>query len=205
MMEGSFTALFEQFGYAAILLLIFAETVFPPIPSEAILLFGGFMLARNGMSIWLGVLFATVGSLLGAWLLYQCGRLLSEDTIRRFCSGKVGKLLRLKVSDVDKADKWFQRHGYWAVLICRCVPIVRSLISIPAGVAKMKQVPFLLLTAVGSTVWNTLLVWLGAKAGDSWEELLYYFDMYGEIIGGVCLCLAIIGIVVYITKRPKQD
>ncbi len=203
-MESSLMALFEQFGYVSILLLIFAETVFPPIPSEAILLFSGFMLVRSGMSIWSGVLFATLGSVLGALLLYQCGRLLSADRIRCFCDGKAGKLLRLKAADVDRADAWFDRYGYFAVLICRCIPIVRSLISVPAGIAKMKLIPFLLFTAVGSTVWNTLLLWLGAKTGAAWEDILYYFDLYGELILVVCLCLIIFGICLYIKKRSKE-
>ncbi len=191
----------NQFGYLGVFLLIAVENVFPPIPSEVILTFSGFMTTHSELRVWGVIITATLGSLLGALILYGVGRILSPERLERWLDGWVGKLLRFKKGDILSACKWFEKHGNGAVFFCRCVPIVRSLISIPAGMANMRMGLFLLLTTAGSLVWNTILVWLGVVAGASWELIVGYIGAYSTI---TLLVLAGAGLAVaawYFKKR----
>lgn len=181
----------SRFGYIGVAALIGIENIFPPIPSEVILTFGGFMVTCSDLRFTGVVLAATVGSLFGAVILYGLGYLLSYERLCRILSGKTGKLLHLYPDDIDKAVGWFDKKGTATVFFCRFIPIVRSLISIPAGCAKMKIIPFLLLTAAGSFIWNTVLVWLGALAGESWNRIAGYMDAYSHV---ALIVLAILGL-----------
>lgn len=188
--------LMGEYGNLAVFLLILIENLFPPIPSEVILTFGGVMTTCTEMSV-LGVVFAsTCGSLLGAVILYLVGYLIPQEVLERIVSGSVGKLLHFEVEDVDSAKSWFTRKGSAAVFLCRLVPIVRSLISIPAGISGMNPVSFLFLTAAGSLLWNTVLVLLGKAAGDSWELVSERFGMYSDlfliVLGVVLLFLVVV-------------
>lgn len=194
----------NNFGYIGICLLILVENVFPPIPSEVILTFGGFMTTQTDMSVLGVILVATVGSALGAIVLYLVGRLINKDVIERWLDGKVGKILRFKREDVEKANAWFERKGKWTVLFCRCIPIVRSLISIPAGMSKMAFVPFILLTTLGSAVWNTVLVVLGNVAGNSWEKISNVIDKFSDVIL-IVLIVVVVGYLIYhFTKKDNK-
>jgi membrane protein DedA with SNARE-associated domain len=153
-MEQIILNVIEQFGYIGICLLIAVENIFPPIPSEVILTFGGFMTTFSSMNIWLVILVATIGSVIGALVLYAIGRFLSTERLEKLVQGKFGKVMHLKSEDIQKAEKWFGEHGNKAVFFCRFVPIVRSLISIPAGITKMKLSSFLILTISGTFIWN---------------------------------------------------
>ncbi|HNY20876.1 MAG TPA: DedA family protein [Treponemataceae bacterium] len=170
-----------QFGYAGIALLIAIENIFPPIPSEVILTFGGFMTTYTTMNVWLVILSATVGSVIGAIALYAVGRLLNPERLQRWVRGRIGRFLHFKAEDISRADHWFQSKGKSTVFFCRFIPIVRSLISIPAGMAGMGMVDFLLLTAAGSAIWNLVLVWLGVFAGGAWAHIAGYMDIYSKI------------------------
>lgn len=171
----------NSFGYIGIFLLILIENLFPPIPSEVILTFGGFMTTYTKMQV-IGVIAAsTAGSVMGAVLLYYGGRMIPREKLENLLDGKVGKWLHFERGDVEDAVSWFQKKGKSAVLICRCVPIIRSLISIPAGMAQMKLPQFLCLTTLGSLVWNTVLVSAGAFTGESWEKVLEIMGAYSEI------------------------
>lgn len=182
----------NNYGYWGILLLILVENLFPPIPSEVVLLFGGFLTLHTEMSVPLVIAFATAGSLLGATVLYMVGRLFTKERLARFVSSKAGKCLHLKYEHVNMAGKIFVRYQSAAVLVCRCIPIVRSLISIPAGAAKMNLPLFFLLTGIGSTIWNSILIFTGAFLGDAWESSMYYLDIFTEI---AVVALIIAGIV----------
>ncbi len=194
----------DQFGYVGISFLIAAENVFPPIPSEIILTFGGFMTTYSNLSVWGVILAATVGSLLGAIILYWVGRVFKPERLEGWLDGRLGRLLHLKKGDVTRATEWFDRKGKVAVFLCRCVPIVRSLISVPAGISKMNFGLFLLLTTAGSLIWNTVLVYLGVAAGASWELILQYTDTYTTIT------IVVLGIIVvalagiFFLKRFKR-
>ena len=144
----------SSYGYLGLALLIMAENLFPPIPSEIILTFGGFMTTYTKMHIPGTILSATVGSIGGALILYQAGRLLSPDRLDALLSGRFGRILHLKKADIQKAADWFDSRGNYTVFFCRFIPIVRSLISIPAGMANMALGRFLWMTVLGSFLWN---------------------------------------------------
>ncbi|MNO19079.1 Inner membrane protein YqjA [compost metagenome] len=180
-MKTWITDIMEQFGYAGIFLMLALENIFPPIPSEVILPFGGFMTTTSRLTI-PGVLIAsTAGSLLGAVILYWIGRLLDVSRMERIVD-RYGKWIRIKKSDIRKADAWFDKYGYWTVLFCRMVPLVRSLISIPAGMSGMKFGLFMLFTTIGTLGWNTLLILLGAALGESWEDIGGYIETYSSVV-----------------------
>ncbi len=172
----------NTFGYVGITLLIMIENLFPPIPSELILTFGGFMTTYTALTITGVIFYSTLGSTLGAIILYYVGRFLSLEKLEHLLDGKLGKLLHFQKSDVQKSVEKFQQKGKRTVFVCRCIPIIRSLISIPAGMAKMKMKTFLALTIAGSTLWNAILVSAGAVAGASWEKVLEVMDMYSTIV-----------------------
>ena len=204
-MEQWIIQMMEKFGYLGVALLIALENVFPPIPSEVILTFGGFMTTYTSLNVWLLILMATVGSVLGGLVLYGVGRILDADRLERILSGKIGKILHLKPQDVEKAQRWFSRKGKATVFFCRFIPIVRSLISIPAGMMKMNAGIFLVLTTLGTAIWNTVLVWLGVFAGASWEKIVGYLGVYSEIaLVVLVICVLIVGIIFYRRRLKKK-
>lgn len=201
-MQEALIEFINDYGYIGIALLILIESIFPPIPSEVILLFGGFLTSQTRMSAPIVVISATVGATAGAAVLYFIGRLLDREKIKRLFSGKLGKALHLKPEDAARAEDWFKRYEYKAVLICRCVPIVRSLISIPAGMAKMKPLPFFVLTIIGTVIWNSIIVWLGTLAGDAWTESLVYLGWY-QTAALAALFIGALALVYFIVTRKR--
>lgn len=181
-MKSLILSVMEQYGYPGLFFLIFLENVFPPIPSEVILPFGGFLTIHTSLHIPGVVFFATLGSLAGAVVLYGVGALLNRERLTRLVEGKVGKILRLKGEDIAKADAWFRSKGLITVFFCRCVPVVRSLISIPAGMSRMKFSLFFLYTTAGTLIWNILLVSLGAFMGESWEYIAWLAGEYSQVM-----------------------
>lgn len=194
----------NTYGYLGIAVLIMVENIFPPIPSEVILTFGGFMTTYTNMHIPGVVLSSTAGSLAGAVLLYQLGNLLSVEKIDHLISGPVGRILRLKKKDIQKAADWFDSKGNYTVLLCRFIPIVRSLISIPAGMAKMEPVRFLWMTILGSFLWNLILVSLGAAAGSSWQKAVRYLGNYAQAAKIVLLVFSVTGLLVFLRRQFMQ-
>lgn len=195
--------LMEQYGYPGIFLLIAVENIFPPIPSEIILPFGGFLTTYTKLTVPGVIFFATLGSLAGALVLYGVGRILNEERLRKLVSGPVGRILCLKAEDVEKADRWFLTKGKKTVFFCRCIPIVRSLISIPAGMSQMPMGIFLIYTIVGTIIWNTLLVSLGALLGASWEKLAWLVGEYSNIMLIVLTISAVSGIIWFYRTRER--
>ncbi|WP_044641983.1 DedA family protein [Risungbinella massiliensis] len=180
-MENWITDFMSEYGYVGIFLLIALENIFPPIPSEVILTFGGFMTTSSDLSI-LGVVIAsTLGSVIGACILYVIGLQLDVERMEKIVD-RWGHILRLKREDIYKADNWFDKYGIWTVLICRIVPLIRSLISIPAGMSNMNFGLFLLFTTIGTLVWNIVLVNVGASVGDNWESIVEYVGVYSNVV-----------------------
>ncbi|MFS0749695.1 DedA family protein [Oceanobacillus sp. 1P07AA] len=204
-MESSWiTDIMEKFGYFGISFLIFIENIFPPIPSEIILTFGGFMTTYSSLSI-LGVTVAsTIGSVLGAIVLYGIGRLVDIKKLERIIS-KWGHILRLQMDDIQRADLWFSKYGSWAVFFCRFVPLIRSLISLPAGMTHMNFGLFLLLTTLGSAIWNIVLVYIGAILGESWQSILTFLDIYSNIVYVLIILMIIVIIIWFIRKRIMKN
>ncbi|MEH6944945.1 DedA family protein [Bacillus sp. JJ722] len=160
------------------------------------------MTYRTGLSISGVIFFSTVGSVIGAVILYFIGRLVDVKRLEKIID-RYGKILRLKKEDLYKADNWFDRYGTWTVLFCRLVPILRSLISIPAGMSNMNFAKFIFLTTIGTLVWNTVLVYLGSILGTNWNVITYYMDIYSNIILLTFIILIIILIIWYMKKRIK--
>lgn len=204
-MDSWMMEVLNSFGYLGVAILITVENVFPPIPSEVILTFGGFMTTYTKMNIIGVVLSATVGSVIGAIILYQVGNLVSKERLEKLLEGRVGRILHFKSEDVGKAINWFDSQGNYTVLLCRCIPIVRSLISIPAGMAKMELPKFLLLTTLGSTLWNLVLVSLGAAAGASWQKVVTWMDTYSNVAFVVIGAFTLIGVGFFAKKRFKKS
>ncbi len=202
-MEQVIIDLMEQFGYLGVFLLIALENIFPPIPSEVILTFGGFMTTYTSLNVPLVIVFATLGSLVGAIVLYFIGKILNKDRLIKIVNGKIGKVLRLKAEDIEKADKWFDTKGQITVFFCRFIPIVRSLISIPAGMSEMPMKRFLIYTIAGSAIWNTVLVVLGSIMGENWNSIVSFMDNYSHI-ALIILVILFIGVVIYFYYRRSR-
>ena len=202
-MQEFILTVMEQFGYLGVFLLIAIENIFPPIPSEVILLFGGFMTTYTNLSIPLMVIAATLGSLLGAIVLYYIGKILNKDRLKKIVRGKIGKVLFLKEKDIDKADAWFDNKGNKSVFFCRFVPIVRSLISIPAGMSEMTMVKFIVYTFCGSLIWNTVLICLGHTLSDNWSIMLDILDKYKIITIIIMSCIFAYVLYKFYKKRAK--
>ena len=195
----------EQFGYIGVFLLIAIENIFPPIPSEVILVFGGFMTTYTSLNIPIMVLAATLGSLLGAIVLYYIGKIFNKERLKRIISGKIGKVLRLKASDIEKADHWFDTKGNKTVFFCRFIPIVRSLISIPAGMSEMPMQKFLIYTILGSLIWNTVLIIVGSIVGDKWETIVGYLDNFSNIILIILVIIFVVAMYYWFVIRKKKQ
>ncbi len=202
-MQETFLQMIQQYGYIGIALLIFAETVFPPIPSEAVLLFAGFLTVKAGLQVWWVVFWATAGAVLGAVLLYLAGRGLGLARIERLVSGRWGRWLHFRPEQLHRANEWFTRRAYASVFICRCLPVLRSIISVPAGISKMPFWPFLGLTAAGSYLWNTGLVWLGRLAGDAWQSRLQDVNRWITVVAIVLGALTAVWLLWQLLGRKK--
>lgn len=180
-MESVIIEIINDYGYLGIFLLITIENVFPPIPSEVILLFGGFLTVNTALEVPGVILVSTFGSVAGAIILYSVAYPLDEQRLGRIID-RWGHLLRLNQKDIQKAFDWFEKYGIATVFFCRLVPILRSLVSIPAGMSHMHFGKFLLFTVAGTAIWNTILVNIGAAVGASWESIVGYFDVYSDIV-----------------------
>jgi membrane protein DedA with SNARE-associated domain len=170
---GWATSVIERLGYGGVALLIALESIFPPIPSEVILPLSGYLAAQGQFWLPAVILAATAGSVAGALVLYGLAAWLGEDRVRGILD-RHGKLIHLSGKDLDQADGWFDRHGAKAVMLGRLAPIVRSLISVPAGLRRMPLPRFVLYTSIGSTVWNGALIGIGWILGDRWDQVNRY-------------------------------
>ncbi len=202
-MQDLILNIMNQFGYVGVFLLIMIENVFPPIPSEVILLFGGFMTTYTKLGILGMVIASTLGSVCGGIALYYIGRIFNKERLKRILSGRLGKILRLKNSDIDNADHWFDTKGQKTVFFCRFVPLVRSLISIPAGMSEMPMIKFLIYTTLGSLIWNIILITLGNILGSNWKSILGIFDTYSHLVV-ILLGLIFIIFIIWFYKRRKN-
>ncbi|MGF2614753.1 DedA family protein [Rossellomorea vietnamensis] len=199
-MENWLIEIINNFGYGGIFLLIALENIFPPVPSEVILTFGGFVTTTSDLTITGVVIASTLGSVIGAVVLYGLGLQLDVERMEKIVD-KWGHILRLTKKDIHRADAWFDKYGYWSVFLCRFVPLIRSLISIPAGMSNMKFVPFLIFTTAGTFIWNIVLVNLGAKVGASWEQIVHYMDIYSNIAYAVIAVLGIAFLVFFFKRK----
>ena len=191
----------EQLGYLGVALLVVAENVFPPIPSEIVLPFAGFVARRGSDSVVIMILAATVGSVVGALIMYWIAAVIGDDRLHAF-TRKFGKWVQIRESDLTKAEDWFDRHAMAAVLVGRCVPLIRSVVSIPAGFRRMKLVPYMLYTFLGSLVWNIALVGAGALLGDNWERVGSYVGVFQWAVIALVVAAVARFLWTHVLKKP---
>lgn len=190
------TDVIEALGYPGVALLIMLENVFPPIPSEAILPLAGFLAGQGRMWLPAVIVAATIGAVGGALVLYWLGAWFGDRRIR-WLVNRYGKWFAVTEDDLDLANGWFDRHGGKAVILCRLLPIVRSIISVPAGLRQMSLPVFILYTAIGSGLWNSVLVLGGWWLGENWEAV----GEYTSLLEYPVMILLVLGIALYVWKR----
>ncbi|MEE6258203.1 DedA family protein [Plantactinospora sonchi] len=184
---GLVTDLVERLGAPGAGLAVALENVFPPIPSEVILPLAGFTASQGKMSLLAAIIWTTIGSVVGAMALYYIGVALGRDRVRAIAA----RLPLVKLSDIDKTEAWFARHGVKTVFFGRMIPIFRSLISIPAGVERMPVTTFLLYTTLGSLIWNTVFVMAGYLLGENWHAVESYVGTFQKVV--IVLCVLAVG------------
>lgn len=206
-MEEYILNILSKFSYLGIFFLIFIENVFPPIPSELILVFGGFISKSLNLNFLLLVIFATLGSSTGAIILYYAGKKIPLEKMESFLEKKWVKRLGFKPGDIKKSLKYFEKYSTFAVFFGRCIPVVRSLISIPAGMQNMSLRKFLIYTTIGSGIWNTLLIYIGRVTQDKWKEGLLILERYSNRILGLIILAFVIKFLVkrFLKKRKKSE
>jgi membrane protein DedA with SNARE-associated domain len=190
------TDIIEALGPVGVAILVAIENVFPPIPSEVVLPLAGFVAGRGDASFIAMVLGATVGSVVGAWILYGIAAAVGAERLHRFVA-RYGRWFGLKPHDLERAEVWFDRRSSAAVLVGRCIPLIRSIVSIPAGFRRMPFVRFTVLTAIGSAVWNLALISAGAILGERWERV-------GSVVGllqGLVIIVIVALLAIFIWKR----
>jgi membrane protein DedA with SNARE-associated domain len=180
----------ERLGAVGVALLVILENVFPPIPSEIVLPFAGFVAQRGDGSIAVMIFAATVGAVIGALVLYVIASVIGDVRLAGFIE-RFGKWFGVKPADLARAEAWFDRHAVAAVLLGRCVPLIRSVVSIPAGFRRMRLVPFVAYTAAGSAVWNTALIGAGAILGDQWDKVEPYVAMLQYVVIAVIVLFVV--------------
>jgi membrane protein DedA with SNARE-associated domain len=201
-MQEWITNIMTSLGYLGIGLLMFAENLFPPIPSELIMPLAGFTVAQGKMNFTLAVLAGVIGTILGAFPWYYAGKIVGEERLKHLAD-KYGKWIQVSSQDIDKATRWFSRYGNKAVLFCRLVPGVRTLISLPAGLSDMPLAPFLIYSTLGTTAWVMLLTFLGYMLGNNYELVDEYLGPVSKIVL-VFLIAAFIAWVVIKQQKAKR-
>ena len=190
------TDVVNALGYVGVAFLVALESVVPPIPSELVLPLAGFVAGRGDASVVGMAAAATVGSVVGALVLYWISAAIGPERLRAFVV-RYGRWLGVKEADLDRAEAWFDKRSDIAVLVCRCVPLVRSLVSIPAGFRRMPIWRFIVFTAIGSAVWNIALVGAGALLGERWEQV-------GDVVGSLQTVVIVViaaGLAWFVWKR----
>jgi membrane protein DedA with SNARE-associated domain len=188
--------LVETLGYLGLSIIMFFENVFPPIPSEPFLLGAGFTSGRGEFSITAAIIAATAGATLGTAVYYYVGVLLPEERIRQLLR-RYGRYALLGEEDLDRALVWFRRHGRPVIFFGRCIPLVRALISVPAGMARMPFGQFAVYTVAGTALWSALLIVAGRLLGENWESALALLDRYEQ----VAIALGVLAVVAFLVKR----
>lgn len=198
-MNQLFLNLIEKFGSFGIFLLIFIENIFPPIPSEAVLGIGGLFISKTQLTF-VSVLFAaTMGSILGAVALYYIGKYINSPKVRNVFIGK-DKLLRVDNNSLSKIKNIYVKHERISVFFLRMVPIFRSIVSIPAGMFGMNLIEFIVLTALGSLIWNAIIIFAGMKLGENWTYIETIIKDYTLVI----IALVVIIFIIFFIKRKKE-
>ncbi|MDA3922906.1 MAG: DedA family protein [Salinisphaera sp.] len=188
-------AVISQLGYAGIALLMAIESACVPIPSEIIMPFSGFLVFKGTLSLWGVALAGALGCVVGSWLAYAVGAWGGRPLAERY-----GKYILLSSHDLDLADRWFERYGEITIFVGRLLPVVRTFIALPAGIARMPLWRFSLYTFLGSFIWCWALAWVGLKLGEKWDTLGIYFHRFDAVVAaGLAVAIAL-----YIWRRIRR-
>ena len=190
------TQTIDRLGYLGVALLVALESVFPPIPSEIVLPLAGFVAGRGDASVLGMVVASTAGSVVGSWVLYGISAAIGPDRLHAFVE-RHGRWFGVKVADLQRAEDWFDRRSDMAVFFGRCVPLVRSLVSVPAGFRRMSLLRFTAFTAAGSAVWNLALIGAGALLGEQWHVV---GDWVGKL-QSVVIAVIVMGVAWWVWRR----
>ncbi len=184
-------------------MLMVAENVFPPLPSEVIIPLAGFAAAKGDLNI-IGVVIATtLGSLVGALPWYFLGRMFGMARLKKL-SFKFGRVLTLTADDIDAAQAWFQKHGHLAVFFGRLVPTVRTLISVPAGIARMPFRRFMVYSLFGTLIWNSFLLFFGYVLESQYETMSKYIDFFSNFIIIAFISIYIYRVIIFKNQDTKE-
>ncbi len=196
---GFGTTVIGSIGYAGVFLLMVAESMVLPVPSEAVMPFAGFLVAEGKLSPIVVVLFATLGSIVGSLIGYAIGKYGG----RPFVTGW-GKYLLLDREDLELTDRFFKRRGGITILVCRFIPVVRHLISIPAGMGSMRLPSFILFTVVGAGIWNSILTWCGFQLQKNWGTILRYSHVIDVVVVALLAALVALYVVRHVRRRARR-
>lgn len=196
------TQVMQAYGYPGLVFIVLVENLFPPIPSEIVLPFAGFMTAQGALTLPGAVLAATMGSVLGAIALYWVGLWFGRERIYAIVE-RYGRILTISTADVQKTEDWFGKYGPLTVFFCRMVPVMRSLISIPAGLVQMRMPMFIFYTTVGSLIWNLVLVGLGAILGTAWPLVSQWVSYYQDVVLVILVALLLVGLFLLIRRKRR--
>ena len=189
----------SSMGYPGIALLMAIESACIPLPSEIIMPFSGFLVAQGRFTLFGTALAGAVGCAVGSAVAYAAGTWGGRPFLERW-----GRYVLIRRSDIDRADRWFARWGMWAVFVSRLMPVVRTFISLPAGIARVSFVPFILLSFLGSLPWCWFLAWIGKVMGENWDTLGRWFHGADVIILGVGLVLFVIWLRHHLRPEPEE-
>lgn len=185
----------SSLGYGGVALLMAIESAAIPLPSEIIMPFSGYLVSLGRFDLWLTALAGAVGSVLGSWVLYGLGRYGGRPLVEKY-----GRYVLVTHHDLDLAERFFARFGTWATFIGRVVPVVRTFISFPAGVAAEKFWPFTAAAFVGSYIWSLFLSWIGLELGENWNSLRDYFHELQWVI----IALILLGAAWWVRRHLKN-
>ncbi len=193
------THVISWLGYPGLALAMALESMIVPLPSELVMPFAGFLVAQGTFNFYLVILFSTLGSIIGSFISYYLGRYGGNKLVIRW-----GKYLLLDDEDLKNTERWFSRRGELTILIGRFIPVVRHLISIPAGIGKMNLKKFTIYTIVGAGIWNTILIWVGLILGENWESLRKYSERFSAIIAVLLVIAVAFFIIRHIRLKRKK-
>jgi membrane protein DedA with SNARE-associated domain len=195
LLAGFVIAFISRWQYAGIALLMGIESACIPLPSEIIMPFSGYLVFRGTLGLWLVALAGAVGCVAGSLLAYAVGAWGGRPFVQRY-----GKYLLISPSDLDLADRWFQRHGDITIFVGRLLPVIRTFIAFPAGVARMPLWRFSIYTFVGSFIWCLGLAWIGVKLGEHWNTLGSYFHRFDALI----VAVLVLALGLYIWRHVRR-
>lgn len=190
----------NSLGYVGIFLLMLAESLFPPIPSELIIPFAGYLAANGTLNLWLVLLSATVGAVVGMLPWYFAGRIFGLERVR-WLADRFGRIMTLNAEEIDTATDWFRRFGPVIVFVGRLLPLIRTMISVPAGLAAMPFWKFLLFSTLGALTWNCILIGAGFMLAEHYELVETWLDPGTTIVLGLVVLIYLYRLV---TWRPSR-